>query len=107
VLSSFSRQTRSRIWDQFKIGGNLADPIAGSAHESAVHYWGNFHEKNLLLIPVKPDRYQVRQGQVELNLMADALDENWSASDLKHFWRWRGSRVSIFHSKGDTRCAVR
>jgi len=73
------------FWDQFKpLVGDFSDPVAGAAYESALHYWGNFHAKNLLFIPAKPDRYQVQQGQNELNLIADALDENWSASDLKH-----------------------
>lgn len=72
------------FWVQFK---GLVDPfsdlIAGLAYESATHYWGNFHERNLFFIRVRPDRYQVLQGKNELNLIADALDNNWSVSDLK------------------------
>jgi hypothetical protein len=72
------------FWDQFKpLVGDFSDPIAGAAYESAVHYWGNFHERNLLLIKTKPDRWQLENGRNELNLIADALDENWSAPDLK------------------------
>ena len=53
------------------------------AHETATHYWGNFHSRNILLIPVKPDKYQVMQGQNELNLIAEGLEMDWSASELK------------------------
>lgn len=90
IMARLLREAASRtieenlFWDQFKpIAGDLSDPIAGSAYESAVHYWGNFHARNLFFIPVKPNHYQVVQGQNELNLIADALDENWSAADLK------------------------
>ncbi len=72
------------FWAQFR---SLVDPVrepaAGLAYESATHYWGNFHERNLFFIRVKPDRYQVQQGQNELNLIADALDGNWPVSELK------------------------
>jgi hypothetical protein len=72
------------FWVQFKgLVDPFGDPIAGLAYESATHYWGNFHERNLFFIRVKPDRYQVLQGKNELNLIADALDNNWSVSDLK------------------------
>jgi len=65
----------------------LVDPvhesIAGLAFESATHYWGNFHQRNLFFIRVKPDRFQLQQGQNELNLIADALDGNWPISELE------------------------
>jgi hypothetical protein len=53
------------------------------AHETAIPYWGNFHGRNLLLMKVRPDSYQLEQGREELNLIADGLDHNWSASELK------------------------
>ena len=70
------------FWGQLK---RLADdnPYYGMAFESATHYWGNFHQRNLLLIPVKPDRYQVLQGQNELNLIADGVEGNWPSDELK------------------------
>jgi hypothetical protein len=72
------------FWVQFE---RLVDPtserVAGLAYESAIHYWGNFHERNLFLIRVKPDRYQLLQGQNELNLIADALESNWPVSELE------------------------
>jgi hypothetical protein len=61
----------------------VADPVAGLAYESATHYWGNFHERNLFLIRVKPDRYQLLQGQNELNLIADGIEGNWPIEELK------------------------
>ncbi|HLB90107.1 MAG TPA: hypothetical protein VJK29_20785 [Terriglobales bacterium] len=72
------------FWQQFKpLVGDLSDPAAGLAYESAVHYWGNFHQRNLLLIKTKPDRHQLKQGQMELNLIADALDSDWPVEQLR------------------------
>lgn len=72
------------FWVQFK---NLVDPVgepvAGLAYESAIHCWGNFHQRNLFLIRVKPDRHQLLQGQNELNLIADALDNNWPVPEVR------------------------
>ena len=53
------------------------------AYESAVHYWGNFHARNLLFIRVAPDPGALEQGQNELSLIADALERDWPAQDLK------------------------
>jgi hypothetical protein len=61
----------------------VREPVAGLAFESATHYWGNFHVRNLLFIRVKPNRHQLLQGQDELNLIADALDGNWPLPELK------------------------
>jgi len=73
------------FWKQFeKLVNPVGEPVAGLAYESAVHYWGNFHEKNLFLIRVKPDRHQLLQGQNELNLIADGLDDDWPVSELEH-----------------------
>jgi hypothetical protein len=72
------------FWAQFKVLVDpVGEPIAGLAYESATHYWGNFHQRNLFLVPVKPDRHQLLQGQNELNLIADALDGNWPVSELE------------------------
>lgn len=72
------------FWVQFKsLVDPVAEPVAGLAYESAIHYWGNFHQRNLFLIRVKPDRYQLLQGQNELKLIADALDNNWPVPELQ------------------------
>jgi hypothetical protein len=72
------------FWAQFKaLADPVREPVAGFAYESATHYWGNFHARNLFLIRVKPDRYQLLQGQNELNLIADALEGNWPVSELQ------------------------
>jgi len=72
------------FWAQFKsLVDPVREPVAGLAYESAIHYWGNFHQRNLFLNRVKPDRHQLLQGQEELNLIADALDANWPVSELK------------------------
>lgn len=77
------RVTEAEFWAQFNA---LVDPdnddVAAMALESATHYWGNFHHRNLLLIRLKPDPYQVQHGQDELNLIADAIDGNWPISEL-------------------------
>lgn len=86
LLRAASAQTiaEEEFWAQFK---DLVDPvresIAGLAYESAIHYWGNFHDRNPFLISVKPDRYQLLQGKDELNLIADALDNNWPVPELR------------------------
>jgi len=72
------------FWTQFK---SLYDAVrgdaAGFAMESATHYWGNFHARNLLLIPVKPDPEQLEQGRNELNLIAEAIENDWEPSKLE------------------------
>jgi hypothetical protein len=86
LLRNAASQTMSEsdFWSKFNhLTDSVDDPIAGFAYEAATHYWGNFHERNLLWMQVKPDRYEVRRGKDQLNLIADALDENWPASKLK------------------------
>lgn len=85
LLRSAASQAVSEddFWDQFNGLANLGQPAAALAFESATHYWGNFHQRNLFLIRVKPDPNQVSQGQDELNLIADALDQDWPISELK------------------------
>ena len=68
LKQAVSRTIEEKLfWKQFTaLGGNLTDPIAGSAHASALHYWGNFFERNLLLIPVKPDAIRCGKGKTNL-----------------------------------------
>ena len=85
LLRSAAQQTiaETEFWDRFKALVDPAqDPIGAMALETSIHYWGNFHERNLLLIPVKPNRDQVQQGQEELNLIAEGLEQGWSPSEL-------------------------
>ena len=87
LLRAAAAQTVSEedFWAQFeKLVDPIAEPVADLAYESATHYFGNFHERNLFLIRTKPDRHQLLQGQNELNLIADALDANWPVSELEH-----------------------
>jgi len=86
LLRAAARQTVAEpdFWDRFKtLADPSRDPVAAVAHETATHYWGNFHSRNLLLMKVKPDRYQVQQGQEELGLIAEGLEGGWSVSELK------------------------
>ncbi|MBZ5569557.1 MAG: hypothetical protein LAN64_17155 [Acidobacteriia bacterium] len=85
VLRAAASQTISEpdFWERFNgIESPSDDPFSKIAYQTAVHFWGTFHEKNLLLMPTKPDRYQVRQGRDQLNLIAEALEENWLYSEL-------------------------
>lgn len=72
------------FWDQFRpLASAVGPPLAGIINETATHYWGNFHSRNILFIPVKPDVYQLMQGQDELNLIAEGLEQNWPVAELK------------------------
>lgn len=72
------------FWAQFKsLVDPVREPVASLAYESAIHYWGNFHQRNLFLIRVKPDRHQVQQGKEQLNLIAEGLDQDWPFEKLK------------------------
>jgi len=76
--------SEDNFWMQFNsLADPLHDPFGGVAYETATHYWGNYHSKNILLIPVKPDPYQVMQGQDALNLIADSLEQDWTIEQLK------------------------
>lgn len=44
-------------WDL--LADAMDDPAVGLAFESATHYWGNFHSRNILLLPVKPNPGQL------------------------------------------------
>ena len=72
------------FWETFKIlKAPPDDPVAKIAFESATHFWGNFHERNLLLMRSKPDRYQLQQGKEQLWLIAEGLDHDWPIEELK------------------------
>ena len=76
--------SENEFWKQVEtLVDPFGDPIAGIAFETATHYRGNFHSKNILFVPVKPDEYQIKQGQGELNIIADGLEGDWSVSELK------------------------
>jgi hypothetical protein len=86
LLRGAAKQTipEADFWAGFKsFIDPLADPVVGLAYESAIHYWGNFHERNLLLIRVKPDQYQLQHDQNELNLIVEALERDWPIEELK------------------------
>ena len=86
LLRAAASQTVSEtdFWDQLKwLSDPASDPIAALAYETATHYWGNFHEVNLLGFRCKPDPHQVQQGRDELNLIAEGLDGNWPHAALE------------------------
>ena len=85
LLRAAAGQTISEqdFWDKFKkLELPAKDPFSRAAYETAIHFWGNFHERNLLLMRRKPDRHQVQQGKDELNLIAEGLEGDWPASEL-------------------------
>ncbi len=72
------------FWTEFKrLVDPVHEPVAGIAYETATHYWGNFHSRNIFFVRVKPDVHQLRHGQDQLNLIADALDGGWPLAELK------------------------
>jgi hypothetical protein len=86
LLRAAASQTISEadFWEKFKnIEAPADDPMAKIAYENATHFWGNFHERSLLLTRSKPDRYQVQQGKAQLNLIAEGLDQDWPVEELK------------------------
>lgn len=86
LLRAAANQTipESEFWDKFKeLEAPADDPMAKIAYENATHFWGTFHERNLLLIRSKPDRYQVQQGKEQLNLIAEGLDQDWPIEELR------------------------
>lgn len=85
LLRSAARLTiaETDFWTQFKALTGVHDPIDALAYETSIHYWGNFHARNILLIKTKPDKSQLRQGQNELNLLADAYEGDWPTDEVK------------------------
>ena len=86
LLRAAANQTisESEFWEKFKnLEAPADDPVAKIAYENATHFWGNFHERNLLLMRSKPDRYQVQQEKEQLNLIAEGLDQDWPIEELK------------------------
>jgi hypothetical protein len=76
--------SEGEFWKKFKsLEVPADDPMAKIAYENATHFWGHFHERNLLLMRSKPDRYQVQQGKEQLNLIAEGLDQDWPIEELK------------------------
>ena len=76
--------TESEFWPELKtFSERVKEPIVEVASESATHYWGNFHQRNILLIPVKPDNGQLEQGRNRLALIAQALEGDWALDELE------------------------
>ncbi len=86
LLRAAASQTisESEFWEEFNsLESPASDPVAKLAYEAATHFWANFHERNLLLMRTKPDRYQVLQGKEQLNLIANGLEGNWPIAEVK------------------------
>jgi hypothetical protein len=66
------------FWEKFKSWRRSeSDPRFMTAWYHADEYWGNFHARNIFLIPVKPNKYQLKQGQDILRILAQAFEEDW------------------------------
>jgi hypothetical protein len=86
LLRAAANQTlsESEFWEKLKnLETPADDPIARMAYETATHFWGNFHERNLLLMRSRPDRHQVQQGKDQLNIIAEGLEGDWPIPELK------------------------
>ena len=66
---------------------SLDDPVVALAHEEAHHYWGNFHQRNIFLVRVKPDPMQVSQGKETFRVLARAIEEGWSLEQAEEALR--------------------
>ena len=76
--------SEAEFWDNFnRLEYPANDATLKIAYDVATHFWGNFHERNLLFIRAKPDRHQLQQGKDQLNLIAEALEAGWSVSELQ------------------------
>jgi hypothetical protein len=76
--------SETEFWEKLKnLEAPADDPMAKIAYEGATHFWGNFHERNLLFMRSKPDRYTLQQGREQLNLIAEALDGDWLTEELE------------------------
>ena len=66
------------FWPQMdRLSDEVHDPIIALAYEEAHHYWGNFHERNILLMRTKPKPAFVAQGRELFRTLARALEERW------------------------------
>jgi hypothetical protein len=74
----------SAFWPEMeRLFVTLNDPLVALAREEAFHFWGNFHERNLLLIPVRPDPLQLEQSRRVLRLLANAIENDWSEEQVQ------------------------
>jgi len=66
------------FWPEMdRLSREAADPIIALAYEEAHHYWGNFHERNILLVRTKPKPAFVAKGRELFRTLARALEERW------------------------------
>jgi hypothetical protein len=73
------------FWRRFgNWSATFDDPRIIIARYQAEHYWGNFHERNIFFIRVKPDEGQLIQGREALNLLAQAFEEDWAEERIEH-----------------------
>lgn len=72
------------FWEKFRDWRRSQDdPRFLTAWEEAGHFWGNFHERNIFLIPVQPDKYQLENGRTTLRMLAQAFEEDWEESRIE------------------------
>ena len=70
--------SESDFWAQMDpLFHEVDDPIIALAYEEAHHYWGNFHQRNVLSMRRKPDLKLVAQGRELFRTFARALEEHW------------------------------
>jgi hypothetical protein len=70
--------SESDFWPEMdKLFHQLDDPIVAFAREEAHHYWGNFHERNVLFVRTKPTLASLAQGKEIFRILAKALEEHW------------------------------
>jgi hypothetical protein len=66
------------FWPEMdRLAHEVEDPVIAIAYGEAHHYWGNFHQRNILLMRTKPKPAIVAQGRELFRTLALALEERW------------------------------
>jgi hypothetical protein len=77
----------------------VVDGILAHADEELIHYSGEFHARNLLLLRVKPDESQVSGYKSEFRQLADAIRSGTTWDEYK--------RTNRIYEAGDLSNAVK
>jgi hypothetical protein len=76
--------SESEFWELLKkLDIASLGPLGNIAYEAAIHFWGNFHERNVLFIKTKPLPYALEQDRDALKVIADAIEADWPVSELE------------------------
>jgi hypothetical protein len=70
--------SEAHFWPEMdRLSHEVDDPVIAIAYEEAHHYWGNYHERNILLVRTKPKQAFLEQGRKIFRMLVQALEERW------------------------------